>query len=72
MLAVGTSNGKKLDAMVDARRNVVVWERDESPGWRVDSDGELKTLEGSEWNAGMDWLGGLVVTEMGNVVRLEG
>jgi len=39
LLAVGTSNGKKLDAMVDARRNVVVWEREESNGWELDELG---------------------------------
>ena len=31
----------------------------------------LWTLEGVEWEPGMDWLGGLAETEFGEVVRLE-
>ena len=72
LLAVGTNAGKKLDAMVDARRNVVVWEREEDPGWRIDSDSELKTVNGVEWSAGMDWIGVVADTELGEEVRLEG
>ena len=63
--------GKKLDAMVDARRNVVVWERKDDPEWRMDRNAELWTLAGSAWNAGMDWLGGQAVTELGKKVRLD-
>ena len=69
---MGTAAGKKLDAMVDARQNVVVWEREGSPGWRIDSDSELKTVNGVEWSAGMDWIGVVAVTELGEEVRLEG
>ena len=64
-------DGRKLDAMVDAERNLVVWRRKEDVDWRMDSRGRLKTLAGAEWNLGMDWLGGLAVTEFGEVVRLE-
>ena len=37
----------------------------------MDSKGRLWTLAGAEWDPGMDWLGGLVETEFGEVVRLE-
>lgn len=54
LLAVWISNGKKLDAMLDASRNVVVWEWEEDSGWWLDGDGNLWTLSGSAWNAEMD------------------
>ena len=71
LLQVGAVDGRKLDAMVDAQRNLVVWRRKEVAEWRMDSRGKLWTLVGAEWNPGMDWLGGLAETEFGEVVRLE-
>ena len=71
LLQVGTVDGSKLDAMVDAERNLVVWRRKEVAEWKMDSRGKLRTLVGAEWNPGMDWLGGLAETEFGEVVRLE-
>jgi len=71
LLQVGAVDGSKLDAMVDAERNLVVWRRKEVAEWRMDSRGQLRSLAGTEWNPGMDWLGGLAETEFGEVVRLE-
>ena len=71
LLQVGAVDGCKLDAMVDAQRNLVMWRRKEDAEWRMDSSGRLRTLAGAEWDPGMDWLGGLAVTEFGEVVRLE-
>jgi hypothetical protein len=68
---VGAVNGRKLDAMVDAQRNLVVWRWKEDAEWRMDSRGRLRTLAGAAWDPGMDWLGGLAVTEFGEVVRWE-
>ena len=64
-------DGRKLAAMVDAERNLVVWQRKEVAERRMDSRGKLRTLAGAEWDPGMDWLGGFAVTEFGEVVRLE-
>ncbi|MHB8132873.1 MAG: choice-of-anchor R domain-containing protein [Anaerolineaceae bacterium] len=72
MLAVGNLEGKKLDAMVDGQRNLVVWERKEEPEWKLDGDGKLWTLAGAKWNPGMDWLGGVAVTELGERVEIRG
>jgi len=63
--------GKMLDAMVDAYRYVVDWERKESPVWRIDGDGTLRTLTVSIWVAGMDLIRGKTVTEMNEVVRFK-
>jgi len=71
LLQVGAVDGRRLDAMVDAERNLVVWRRKEDAEWRMDSRGRLRTLAGAEWNLGMDWLGGLAVTDFGEAVRLE-
>lgn len=71
LLRVGAVDGRKLDAMVDAQRNLVVWRRVESVDWRMDQKGRLWTKAGAAWDPGMDWLGGLAETEFGEVVRLE-
>jgi len=71
LLQVGAVDGRKLDAMVDGQRNLVVWRRKEDAEWRMDYRGRLRTLAGAAWDPGMDWLGGLAVTEFGEVVRLE-
>jgi len=54
-------DGRKLDAMVDGQRNMVVWRRIEVAEWRMDSRGRLRTLAGAEWDPGM------AVTECGEV-----
>lgn len=71
MLEVGTMAGKKLDAMVDGQRNLVVWERKENPEWKLDRNGRLWNLAGAEWNPGMDWVGAVAVTELGERVELR-
>ena len=71
LLRVGAVDGSKLDAMVDAERNVVVWKRKEVVEWKMDSKGNLWTLAGARWMPGMDWLGGVAETEYGENVRLE-
>ena len=55
MLQVGAVDGRKLDAMVDAQRNMVVWRRKEVVEWRMDSRGRLRTLAGAAWVRG--WIG---------------
>jgi hypothetical protein len=57
LLQVGTVDGSKLNAMVDAERNLVVWRWKEVAEWKMDSRGKLWILVGAEWNPGMDWLG---------------
>jgi hypothetical protein len=37
----------------------------------MDSREKLRTLAGAEWVPGMDWLGGLAMTEFGEGVRWE-
>lgn len=71
LLATGTSDGSKLDAMVDGQRNLVVWKRKEEAEWRIDREGRLWTLAGAPWSAGMDWLGGVAVMELGDSVELR-
>lgn len=71
LLRVGALDGSKLDAMVDAERNVVVWKRKEVTEWKMDAKGNLWTINGAKWDPGMDWLGGVAETEFGEVVRLE-
>ncbi|MBE0687693.1 MAG: hypothetical protein IH585_17005, partial [Anaerolineaceae bacterium] len=39
LLQVGAVDGRKLDTMVDAERNLVVWRRKEDAEWRMDSRG---------------------------------
>ncbi|MBE0687657.1 MAG: hypothetical protein IH585_16825 [Anaerolineaceae bacterium] len=48
-LQVGAVDGRKLDAMVDAQRNLVVWRRKEVAEWRMESRGRLQTLAGAKW-----------------------
>ena len=71
LLQVGAVDGSKLNAMVDAERNVVVWKRKDVVEWKMDRKGNLWTIAGAKWDPGMDWLGGLAVTAFGEVVRLE-
>lgn len=71
LLRVGAVDGSKLDAMVDAERNVVVWKRKEVVEWKMDRRACLWSANGSKWMPGMDWLGGVAETEFGERVRLE-
>jgi hypothetical protein len=71
LLQVGTVDGSKLDAMVDAERKVVVWKRKEVVEWKLNRKGNLWNLTGCKWNPGMDWLRGVAETAFGEVVRLE-
>jgi hypothetical protein len=71
LLQVGAVDGRKLDAMVDAQRNLVVWRRVETVDWRMDRKGRLRSKNGVVWNPAMEWLGGLAETEFGEVVRLD-
>jgi len=61
---VGAEDGRELDAMVDAQRNLVVWRWKEVAEWRMDSREKLRTLAGAAWDPGMDWLGGLAMRSL--------
>jgi hypothetical protein len=71
LLRVGAVDGRKLDAMVDVERNLVVWRRKETVDWRIDKHGKIKSWNGVDWDPALDWLGELAETEFGEVVRLE-